>query len=124
MMRDREIGMMDIQLEKSVNDFRFRNLVHDVHADSSRLCGTFVDYFPRALVVFSHPVLTFSHFVREIITRVFLIEIDYCQILSSRVEKHANIADSHLDPAFGGIHLALVLCHSARLWFPLKKSRP
>ncbi len=88
------------------------------------LCRTFIDYFPRALVVISHPVLTFSHFVREIITRVFLIEIHYCQILSSRVEKHSNIAYSNLDPAFGGIDLALVLRPFGQALVPAEKITP
>ena len=74
-----------------------------------RLCSAFVDYFPRALGLIFHPVLTFSHLVREVIARVFLIEIYHCQVFSSRIEKHSNIADSDLDPVFGGVDLALVL---------------
>jgi len=81
-------------------------MLHDSNSRTG-LCSAFVDYFPRALGLIFHPVLTFSHLVREVIARVFLIEIHYCQILSSRVEKHSNIAYSNLDPAFGGIDLAL-----------------
>ena len=73
------------------------------------LCGAFVDYFPQSLVVFFHPVLALPHFVRQVIACVLLIEIHYRQVVSSWVEKHANITDSNLDPAFRGTDLALVL---------------
>src|SRR5712671_3302668 len=66
----------------------------------------FIENLP--LPGFLHPVLALAHDIGEIIGAVVLIEGHHHEFAFARIAEHGDARQLYLDPAFSGIHRALV----------------